>query len=158
MELDKDKWKLDGYNVWSTITTNSDSPRKEILINLDPPRKGFIGQAAMRVGDWKLILGQPNCSMSSKQNKYKLNCPSGWVHMDGSVEPSPPNPSLTWLFNITADPNERHNVAVKHPDVVKQLRDKIELYNATHVKQLAPSLDLRSDPALHHGVWTPWLK
>ena len=24
---------------------------KEILINLDPPRPGFVGQAAIRVGD-----------------------------------------------------------------------------------------------------------
>ena len=48
LELDnKDMWKLDGYNVWPTITANIESPRKEILINLDPPRKGFIGQAAM---------------------------------------------------------------------------------------------------------------
>ena len=37
-ELDKDKWKLDGYNVWSTITTNRDSPHKEILSSPDPPR------------------------------------------------------------------------------------------------------------------------
>ena len=47
LELDTDKWKLDGYNVWSSIANNSNSPRKEILINLDPPRKGFIGQAAI---------------------------------------------------------------------------------------------------------------
>ena len=78
--------------------------------------------------------------------------------MDGSVELPSPNPSLMWLFNITADPNERDNVAVKYPDVVKQLKGRIELYNATHIKQLAPSLDLCSDPAFHHGIWTPWLK
>ena len=47
LELDKDKWALDGYNVWSTITANTATPRKEILINLDPPRPGFIGQAAI---------------------------------------------------------------------------------------------------------------
>lgn len=68
------------------------------------------------------------------------------------IEPPPPNLSLTWLFNITADPNERGNVAVKYPDVVKQLMEKLELYNEMHIKQLAPSLDYRSDPALHHGV------
>ena len=54
--------------------------------------------------------------------------------MDGSIELPPPNPSLTWLFNVTADPNERDNVAVKYPYVVKQLKDRIELYNATHIK------------------------
>ena len=57
LEIDKNKWALDGYNVWSTITANSQTPRKELLINLDPPREGFIGQAAYRIGDWKLITG-----------------------------------------------------------------------------------------------------
>ena len=52
------------------------------------------------------------------------------MHTDGSIESPPPNLSLTWLFNITADPNERDNVAVKHPipDVVKQQIERIELY------------------------------
>ena len=27
LELDKDKWKLDGYNVWPAITSNSETPR-----------------------------------------------------------------------------------------------------------------------------------
>ena len=105
-----------------------------------------------------IIVDQPNCSMSIKRSKYELNCSSGWVHMNGPIEPPPPNPSLTWPFNITSDPNERENVAVKYPDVVKQLMEKIELYNVMYIKQLAPSLDLRSDSALHHGIWTPWLK
>ena len=55
LELDKNKWKLDGYNVWSAITANTESPRKEMLIDLNPPYLGFIGQVAMRIGDWKLI-------------------------------------------------------------------------------------------------------
>ena len=57
LELDGNKWKLDGYNV---ITENSQTPRKEPLINLDPPSVHFMGQAAMRVGNWKLITGLPN--------------------------------------------------------------------------------------------------
>ena len=47
LELDKDKWALDGYNIWKTITNNGETPRKEVLINLDPPTKGFRGQAAI---------------------------------------------------------------------------------------------------------------
>ena len=37
--------------MWPVITTNNHTPRKEILINLYPPCDGFIGQAAIRVGD-----------------------------------------------------------------------------------------------------------
>ena len=32
LEVDRNEWKLDGYNVWLTITTNSLTPRKELLI------------------------------------------------------------------------------------------------------------------------------
>ena len=37
LELDKDKWVLDGYNAWPTITNDSETPRKEVLINLYRP-------------------------------------------------------------------------------------------------------------------------
>ena len=155
LELDKNKWKLDGYNVWPTITTDSETPRKEILINLDPPRHGFVGQAAIRVGDWKLITGRPNCSFARAHEGD--TCPDGWVHLDGSIELPPYTPSLTWLFNITDDPSERNNVADKYPDVVEQLKERIEYYNSTHITQLNPPFDPRCNPAKFDGVWTPWL-
>ena len=156
LELDKDKWKLDGYNVWPAITTNEESPRKEILIDLNPPYPGFIGQAAMRIGDWKLIIGQPNCSLHGRAHVGD-SCPDGWVHLNGSIELPPITPSLTWLFNITGDPNERNNVADQYPEVVKQLKERIEYYNSTHIVQLDPPLDPRSNPDNFGGVWTPWL-
>ena len=155
LPLDKEKWALDGYNVWSTITTDSETPRKEVLINLNPPRPGFLGQAAIRDGDWKLITGVPNCSLS-KEHGGDI-CPDGWIHLDGSIEPPPYTPSLTWLFNIRTDPNERNNVADQYPEIVEMLKERIEHYNVTHVVQLDPPLDLRSDPAFFDGVWTPWL-
>lgn len=40
---------LDGVNVWGTIAEGKDSPRKEIVYNIEPFR------AALRQGDWKLI-------------------------------------------------------------------------------------------------------
>jgi len=141
--------KLDGYNVWPAITRDSETPRKEVLLNLNPPSEGFIGQAAMRVGDWKLIIGQPNCSMGGHE-PIGDGCPDGWVHLDGSIDRGPYTPSLTWLFNVKEDPNERRNLAEEHPDIVKMLKERIEFYNFTHIVQLNPPLD----PG---GVWTPWL-
>ncbi|XP_065888129.1 arylsulfatase B-like [Dysidea avara] len=155
LELDRNKWALDGYNVWATITMNSETPRKELLINLDPPREGFIGQAAIRIGDWKLITGLPNCSLAPP--KVGDMCPDGWVHMNGSIELPPYTPSLTWLFNITEDPNERNNVADQHPDIVNRLKERIEYYNSTHIEQLDPPVDPKSNPSHFGGVWTPWL-
>ena len=155
LELDKDKWALDGYNVWPTITNDSETPRKEILINLDPPCSNYIGQAAIRSGDWKLITGMPNCSLS---REYKGDpCPDGWIHLNGSIQLPPYTPSLTWLFNIKDDPNERNNVADLYPDKVEELKARIEYYNSTHIEQLHPPLDIKSDPNRFGGVWTPWL-
>ena len=63
-----DGLSLDGYNVWETISNGTPSPRKEILHNVDPidaywsfhiePYK-HCRQAAIRVGDWKLLTGCP---------------------------------------------------------------------------------------------------
>jgi len=40
---------LDGVDVWSTVATGADSPRGEIVYNIEPFR------GAVRQGDWKLI-------------------------------------------------------------------------------------------------------
>lgn len=40
---------LDGVNVWSTVSTGSASPRKEVVYNVDPTG------GAVREGDWKLV-------------------------------------------------------------------------------------------------------
>ena len=56
---------------------DSQSPREELLVNLNPPYEGFTGQAAMPVDNWKLIVGLPNCSLAL--------CPDGWVHLNGTI-------------------------------------------------------------------------
>lgn len=149
---------LDSYNMWDAITQNEPSPRNEMLIQLNPPyyekpRQPYIGQAALRSGDWKLIIGQATCT----PDVNNVQCPAGWVHLNGTIEAPPNNPSQVWLFNITADPNERNDVSASFPDVVSKLKQMIEVYNATHVEQLRPPFDPQSDPKNFGGVWTPWL-
>ncbi len=153
--------KLDGFNMWPALTQNIDSPRTEILHQLDPPRydgpQPFMGQAAIRVGKWKLILGQPNCTMGRGPEVSGDMCPSGWVHKNQTIEQPPDNPSFTWLFDIFVDPTERNNVADANPDIVSQLTQKIETYNSTHIEQFVPKFDPASDPKNFNGVWTPWM-
>ena len=152
--------RLDGYDMWQTLTQNQASPRSEILLQLNPVRQAnpehhytyFAGQAALRSGDWKLVLGDPGCNPGLNQP-----CPTGWVHLDETIEEPADNPSLIWLFNMTADPNERNNVADCHPDIVSQLQERIEEFNSTHIFQMNPAVDIKSNPANFGGVWTPWL-
>ena len=155
LDVDEDKWKLDGYNAWPTITNDSETPRKEILLTLNPARDDFIGQAAIRRGDWKLITGMPNCTLDSNDKLFP--CPDGWMHVNGTKELPPYTPNLEWLFNIADDPNERNNVADQYPDKVQELKERIEYYNSTHIEQLDPPLDCESNPSHFKGVWTPWL-
>ena len=161
LEISEDVTKnLDGYNMWQALTHNEPSPRCEILLQLDPPRESDIihaptyyqGEAALRSGDWKLILGIPsNCPPLHREV-----CPTGWMHPDGSIEEPPKNPSQTWLFNVGADPNERYNMAEIFPDIVSRLKERIEEFNATHILQKSLIFDSSSDPSNFGGVWTPW--
>ena len=65
---------------------------------------------------------------------------------------------LGWLFNIADDPNERNNVADQYPDKVLELKARIERYNSTHIEQLDPPLDRKSNSYHFKGMWNPWMK
>ena len=161
---------LDGFNVWSAVTANTTSPRHEVLLTLNPPRgpssghptkKSFPGTAAIRVDNWKLILGHPNCSQQGWEPSVNVTgdkCPSGWVHPNGIEILPPPNPSMVWLFNLDDDPLEENDLHAENPDIVEKLRARIEAYNATHISQATPGIDPASNPAKFGGVWTPWVK
>ena len=44
---------VDGYDMWDTLSQATDSPREEILHNIDPLRNG---EAALRFRNWKLLV------------------------------------------------------------------------------------------------------
>ena len=47
--------KLDGYNMYDSLTTGTESPRTEVVYNFD---SSTTWGSAIRVGEWKLITGQ----------------------------------------------------------------------------------------------------
>ena len=49
---------LDGKNLWDTLQNEKSSPRKEVLINIDPH---VYHNAALRIGDWKLVNQSKIC-------------------------------------------------------------------------------------------------
>ena len=147
---------LDGVNQWASISENKPSLRTEILHNIDPIDK-FWGtpdgyshcrNAALRRGDWKLLLGCPGngdwvpAAETGRSTQSSCN-----QHTINSV----------FLFNVTNDPEERHEISEQHPDVVRDLLGRVEMYNCTAVPARFPEPDLNSKPCRHNGVWVPWM-
>lgn len=149
---------LDGFDQWDAISRGEASPRNEILHNIDvmfPSRGDCLYsdtfnntiRAAIRVGDWKLITGDPNNG--------------SWVpppELANSFMPDPSESSSKnlWLFNIAKDPTERNDLSSVYPNIVVQLLDRLLYYNQTAVPPRFPKYDPRSDPSLHGGAWGPW--
>ena len=60
------------------------------------------------------------------------------------------------LFDVDADPEERHDVTELFPEIVDIMLEKIAAYNKTAVPINFPVGDVRCNPALRGDVWGPW--
>lgn len=158
---------LDGYDVWEAISEGRPSPRLDILHNIDPiyakakngSWKAGYGiwntaiQAALRVGDWKLLTGVPGYSdWIPPQTFSTLLLANRWHNERVSWDRG----KTIWLFNITADPYERVDLSRRYPHVVKKMLFRLLRYNKTAVPCRYPPKDYRSNPQYNGGVWGPW--
>ena len=91
---------IDGRDALASIASGGPSPHRGgfILHNLAP------NQAAIRSGDWKLI----------RNGGIKAN------------DAETPAEATFELFRIDRDPEERHDVAAEHPEVVARLRAELD--------------------------------
>lgn len=94
------KLPLDGRDAWATIAEGKPSPHQAILLNA-APRSG-----AIRVGDWKLVLG----------GDIREGDEPGVQPAEGGQG------GLIELFNLAEDLAEKKNLAASRPDKVKELR------------------------------------
>ncbi|XP_030607276.1 arylsulfatase I-like [Archocentrus centrarchus] len=116
-------------------------------------------QAAIRVGDWKLLTGDPGHGDWVPPQMLPTPLPGRWWNLERSTldQKSPAHKSI-WLFNITGDPYERHDLAEQRPDVVQQLLARLAYYNQTAVPVYFPPDDPRANPSQHRGAWVPWVE
>ncbi|NWV71132.1 ARSI Arylsulfatase, partial [Malurus elegans] len=157
---------LDGYNVWPAISEGKESPRTEILHNIDPLynhakygslEDGFgiwntAVQASIRVGEWKLLTGDPGYSDWIPPQTL-TNFPGSWWNLERLTDG--PRKSV-WLFNITADPYERYDLSEQRPDVVRTLLTRLVHYNRTAIPVRYPAENPRAHPDFNGGAWGPW--
>ncbi|XP_692237.2 arylsulfatase I [Danio rerio] len=157
---------LDGFDVWPTISEGKESPRLEILHNIDPLNRRSRGslkdgyglwdttvQAAIRVGDWKLLTGDPG-NGDWVPPHVLTHFPSSWWHLERDIGEKRKS---VWLFNVTGDPCERHDLAVHRPDVVRELLARLAFHNRTAIPVRYPPDDTRANPSANGGAWRPWV-
>eukprot|EP00040_Diaphanoeca_grandis_P007286 m.40385 g.40385 ORF g.40385 m.40385 type:complete len:523 (-) comp18466_c0_seq2:486-2054(-) len=153
---------LDGYNVWDAITTNTTSPRTELLHNIDilGGTASPFGSAALRVGNMKLIVGSPGTS----GHFIPPGCPATVcvppVMPARSECKADDNTTATWLFDLSDDPYELCNLAASQPATVANMTARLMWYNATAVAPLNTAGDPASNPnnrtGVEKGSWGPW--
>lgn len=116
-------------------------------------------QAAIRVGDWKLLTGDPGHGDWVPPQMLPTSLPGRWWNLERSIlyQKSSVHKNI-WLFNITGDPYERHDLADQRPDVVQQLLARLAYYNQTAVPVYFPPDDPRANPSQHRGAWVPWVE
>lgn len=100
---------IDGRDIVPLLTGKGPSPRDEVVINI-APRGG-----ALRVGDWKLVVGAGNNSA-------------------GEVFDADPAAERTELYDLSRDPGEATDLAAAHPEKVKELLTRYR----THAAEAAP--------------------
>ncbi|XP_068590886.1 arylsulfatase I-like [Cebidichthys violaceus] len=124
----------------------------------EPPWDASV-QAAIRVGDWKLLTGDPGHG-DWVPPQVLPTLPGRWWNLERTFSLFPKSSALknVWLFNITADPCERQDLADQRPDVVQRLMARLAYYNQTAVPVYFPPDDPLADPSLHRGAWVPWVE
>ncbi|KAG7525353.1 arylsulfatase I-like [Solea senegalensis] len=116
-------------------------------------------QAAIRVGDWKLLTGDPGHG-DWVPPQVLPTLPGRWWNFERTSSSSYRSSARknVWLFNITGDPYERRDLAEQRPDVVQRLLARLAYYNQTAVPVYFPPDDPRANPSNHGGAWVPWVK
>lgn len=113
-------------------------------------------RAAIRVGDWKLLTGDPGHG-EWVPHQVLPTLMGRWWNLERAFPKFQKSPGKNvWLFNISADPFERQDLAEQRPDVVRRLLARIAHYNQTAVPVFFPPEDPGADPRNHGGAWVPW--
>jgi len=120
------KHPLDGRDIWPVVTSGKPSPHEDILINAMP------NSGAIRMGGWKLVLnGHITANDLENAGAPKTGAPKAAPRNKQTSEKTAA--SSVELFNLAEDPSEQNNLAAQNPEVVQQLRARLEAYRAAAV-------------------------
>lgn len=140
---------LDGVSQLKALRGGNAS-RSELFYGYTDTAAGAKGGPAVRVGHWKLIRG-----WGGAQGVWPR--PGQPANSSGN---SSRNSSAYMLFDLSADPEERHDLAADLPQVVAELTEHLAAYERTAVPQATddprcPASRFDYDPRFG-PVWAPW--
>ena len=134
--VDTEGLDIDGVDQWDTLSNGSPSARDEFVYNIDKFPVGL--SSALRQGDMKLVWGLPGNmnngwypvpdSNDALPDLYDSEYPDSEADLDllnGLSDQLGEANVGVHLFNVTADPEERQDLAFALPDVVQRMQDRI---------------------------------
>lgn len=151
---------LGGVDQWAAINEGKAGNRHVLLHNIDPlyARRGkakYPGtfdssiRAAVRVGDLKLITGDPDPGEWFPPLESSIREPQTW---------NPKGKKNLWLFNITADPNERTDLSTSRTADVRRLLNILRDFQKSSVPPYYPPFDRNAYPFWFHQKFVgPWM-
>lgn len=114
---------LDSRSQWPYIRRCHGSARNELIYSIDE----ITNTAAIRVGKYKLIKGDPRVVLGTYPNVTDVD---------------PTNDEVR-LYNLKVDPHEQNNLARKKPKTVRKLKKRLSFYRHFSVPaQVPPSLPM----------------
>ena len=135
----------DGMSIWNSINNFEASPRNWILTEAHPDNTTEHGNSLI-VDDMKIILiggtnpgtergWYPPPQQDVNTTHYSVKCSSPPTNYSKYFNQCTTN---YCLFNVTADPCEFHDLAEQHPDIVRSLVKKLQVYRNIAVPPTAP--------------------
>uniref|UniRef100_UPI00358E78A3 uncharacterized protein isoform X4 n=1 Tax=Myxine glutinosa TaxID=7769 RepID=UPI00358E78A3 len=94
-----------------------------------------------------LSLTRKQSIRNEKRKKKKIS--KDFAHTSGARK-------LVWLFDIHADPYERHDLSALYPHIVRALLARLVHYNKSSTPARFLPYDRKARPG-PHGFWRPWL-
>ncbi|XP_066922227.1 arylsulfatase B-like isoform X2 [Clytia hemisphaerica] len=147
--------EIDGFDQWKTLQSDVESPRKEILLNIDTE----VGEEGLIFDQWKIIKEITTADGWMKPAGYNASGKATTV-----VDCGPKPDKMTHcnethcLFNLQSDPCEYNDVSSQYPEIYQQMKNKLEDYKKGMVPPVNQPGDKNCDPDLFGGVWTPWIE
>lgn len=135
---------IDGMSQWKNLLSGGTGPRTEFLYNMDEVRNN----SALRQGRFKLIqghAGSPNGWFATPE----LNETTVEVHSYAHSRPD------YMLFDLVADPEERHDVQHSHQDVFHRMKNRLDEYRPSLVLNNMPPRVDEANPSRYDGNWSP---